>query len=229
MEPLKKFYASHREIVIRAGLTLAAFVIVIIAFGVLADEVHEGDTLNVDRGILLWINARSSPLLDAFMVHITDLGSVLCISVVTVAIAAYLVSKKMYVKTFLLLASIGGAAILNFTLKLFFQRARPELWERLVTESNFSFPSGHAMGSSALAFTIIALLWNTRWRIPAIVIGALYIIVIGSSRLYLGVHYPTDVLGGWLVSFAWVLAVSLIVYTHLYKKRRSQERLAAES
>lgn len=222
MDSFKNFFASHKQIVVHVGIALAIFLAVTVTFGVLADEVHEGDTLRVDREILLWINAHASPALDAFFVSITDFGGVPFIASITAIIAAYLIYRRKYLKTFLLVAAIGGAALLNLTLKLLFERARPELWERLVVESNFSFPSGHAMGSSALAFTIVAILWNTKWRIPAIVCGALYMLTIGLSRLYLGVHYPTDILGGWLVSFAWVLAVSVIVYTYVYKRRRAQ-------
>ena len=217
MESLKNFFTTHREIVIRVGIALAVFVIVLVTFGLLADEVHEGDTLRVDQSILLWINSHATPTLNSFFLTVTDLGSVSFIGIVTVIIAAYLLSKRWYTKTFLLLAAMGGAAVLNLTLKLLFARARPELWDRLINETNFSFPSGHAMASSALVFTIVALLWGTRWRFPAMIAGGFYIGLIGLSRLYLGVHYPTDVIGGWLVSFAWVIAVSIIVYSHNYR------------
>lgn len=223
MESLKNFFTTHRKIIIRVGIALAIFLAVIVAFGLLADEVHEGGTLRIDQNILLWIHIYATPMLDSFFVNITDIGSVAFIGIITLIIGVYLISKRLYVKTFMLLAAMGGAAVLNITLKLLFERARPELWDGLIQESNFSFPSGHAMASSALTFTIIALLWNTKWRFTAIIIGALYMSVIGLSRLYLGVHYPTDIIGGWLVSFAWVLAVSVIVYTHSYKRRHTEK------
>ena len=107
---------------------------------------------------------------------------------------------------------VGGAALLNMVLKLIFERPRPDLWEQLIIETSFSFPSGHAMASSALAFSVIAIAWNTRFRWYAVGVGVLFMLVIGFSRLYLGVHYPTDVLAGWFVSGAWVLLVALVVY-----------------
>jgi membrane-associated phospholipid phosphatase len=81
------------------------------------------------------------------------------------------------------------------------------LWQQIVIEKGYSFPSGHAMISCALAITIMILCWPTRWRRLAIIGGTIYFILVGISRLYLGVHYPSDVLGGWCVSIAWLYLV----------------------
>jgi membrane-associated phospholipid phosphatase len=123
--------------------------------------------------------------------------------------AAYLRQHRGAAYT--LAAGVGGAAILNAVLKLSFQRVRPSLWIPIVHESSFSFPSGHAMASSALALTIMVLVWPTRWRWPAIVLGAAYIVLIGFTRVYLGVHYPSDVIGGWAVSFVWIMTMRAII------------------
>ncbi|RYF27698.1 MAG: phosphatase PAP2 family protein, partial [Chloroflexi bacterium] len=100
-----------------------------------------------------------------------------------------------------------------------FERARPDLWQQLITETSFSFPSGHSAGSSALAVCIIALLWRTKWRVPALIIAPLYIVLIGFSRMYLGVHYLTDVIAGWIVGITWVLVVASILYARSNRKR----------
>ncbi len=218
MQGLRTFCVTHKDILIRVGIAFAIFLAIVTAFGMLADEVHEGDTLRVDQSILYSINSFSAPVLDSFFVGITQFGSVAFVAAVTIILALYLLWKKKYLRTFLLAASMIGAGVLTVTLKLFFERARPELWERLVNESNFSFPSGHAMASSALVLTIVALVWNTRWRFLAMIFGGIYVLAIGLSRLYLGVHYPTDILGGWLVSAAWVIVVSIIVYSHNYRR-----------
>jgi undecaprenyl-diphosphatase len=110
-----------------------------------------------------------------------------------------------------LAVGVGGAALINTLLKLAFHRVRPELWTPLVVERSFSFPSGHAMVSSALACSVTYILWHTRWRWLAVGLGLAVVVAIGLSRLYLGVHYPTDVLAGWTVGFFWVVIVRAVL------------------
>ena len=106
-----------------------------------------------------------------------------------------------------MIVGVGGAVVINFILKMIFERSRPDLWQRLVVETSYSFPSGHALASSAIALVIIIICYKTKWFIPAIIIGTVYAVVIAYSRLYLGVHYPSDIIGGWLISAAWVIAM----------------------
>ncbi|MDF2461379.1 MAG: acid phosphatase, partial [Candidatus Saccharibacteria bacterium] len=107
--------------------------------------------------------------------------------------------------------SVAGAALLNLLLKASFQRDRPDLWESIVTETSYSFPSGHAMASSALAFSVMLVLWETKWRWLAVAVGTIYFVLVGVSRMYLGVHFPSDVVAGWCVSLAWVGIVHRIL------------------
>jgi len=112
--------------------------------------------------------------------------------------------------------SVAGAAVLDLIMKLIFNRLRPELWPRLVQESDASFPSGHSMYSMAFVVAIILMLWPTPYRPLALVLGVLFTLAVGLSRLYLGVHYPTDVLAGWLSGLAWVLGL----YTVMARRRQ---------
>jgi undecaprenyl-diphosphatase len=151
-------------------------------------------------------------------VALTQLGGIYLVAGVSLAMVVYLVLKKKYYKALFVAVSIGGVALVNVLLKTLFDRSRPDLWQHLVTETSFSFPSGHASASAALAFTVVLLLWNTRWRTLSLSIGALYVVTIGFSRMYLGVHFPSDILGGWLLAVSWVTLMAGILYS--YKNRR---------
>lgn len=188
----------------------------ILAFIVVAYFVTEGSTINADKAVLIWINQTTNPAFDAFFVTITEAGGVIVLGLFSVLLFIYMLAKKKYLKATLVAAGIGGAALLNVILKSTFDRPRPDLWEWLVVESNFSFPSGHATASMALALVLIALAWKTHYRGAVIAGAAFYVLVIAYSRLYLGVHYPTDIVAGWLTSIAWfaLLIASMYVYRH---------------
>ena len=100
-----------------------------------------------------------------------------------------------------------GAALMNLLAKHVFSRVRPDLWLSLIPETTFIFPSGHAMQSMAVGCGLVLLLWQSRWRTLMIVVATLFVIAVGTSRMYLGVHYPSDILAGWSASFAWVMGL----------------------
>lgn len=207
------------SLLIRLGIAFVLFLVLSIGFTALADEVLEGDTLQLDQAILQAIYAKSTPFWDTFFLTVTHLGGVAGVIVITAALIGALVYKKKYRYALLVGLGVGGAALINIIMKLFFERTRPDLWEQLVVETSFSFPSGHSMASAALAFSIIAVFWHTKYRVLAAIAAAVYMLVIGFSRLYLGVHYPTDVLAGWVVSGAWVLLIVAILYGYVSWRR----------
>lgn len=206
------------RVFVKLGIAFAIFLACAIGFVALADEVLEGDTLWYDEAALLAIRAQSSELLDRVFLGVTKLGGVTGVLVLGLGFMALLWSRKKYRQIVLFAAGLGGAAIINLVLKSLFERARPDLWQQLVVETSFSFPSGHAMASMALALSVVFILWATRFRYFALILASLYVLVIGFSRLYLGVHYPTDIFGGWLVSAGWVL-VAYIVLTESHRRR----------
>jgi undecaprenyl-diphosphatase len=112
--------------------------------------------------------------------------------------------RRMYSRSAVLLLSIGGIALGVTFLKLLFARARPTDVGAIIEETSFSFPSGHSMGSMGLALTIALLMWPTKWRVPVVIACVVYVLIVGFSRMYLGVHYPTDVAAGWLLGAGWV-------------------------
>jgi undecaprenyl-diphosphatase len=81
----------------------------------------------------------------------------------------------------------------------------------MLPESTFSFPSGHAMQSMAVGAALVILLWETRWRYVALLLSASFVLAVGLSRIYLGVHYPSDILAGWAASVAWVVGLRSVM------------------
>lgn len=209
---MRKYFRSYPTKMIKVlGLVLVGFIILTIAIVALIDEVRDGSTLAYDTAVLRAVNAQSTPALDVFMRAVTDFGSIGVAAVAVIGAIFFTVKRHTYRALFLALA-VGGAAIISLVLKLVFERPRPDLWEQLITEASFAFPSGHAMASSSLALSAVFLFWGTAYRWWVVVAATAYTLIIGISRLYLGVHYPTDVLAGWLMSTAWVSLVGLVMW-----------------
>lgn len=206
----------------QTALILAAIVAVLLLVA-LAVCVQYGVTLNSDQMILRAINGYAHPLLDSFFVGFTQLGGVYGVAGITLLIAGYCVYRRIYVKALIVSLGVGGVALINLFLKVIFERTRPDLWTWIVEETSFSFPSGHASASAALALCVVILLWRTPWRYYAVAFAGAYTALIGLSRMYLGVHYPTDIIGGWLLAVAWVSLASFVVH-HLAVRKQSKPR-----
>lgn len=195
------------------GLAFILIIIPSLLFANLADEVHENETLGFDSAVLHSVHKGSSPMADTAMKTFTEFGGPMLLPVVAVGVTLLLMYRRRFRQAFIVFISVAGASALNLVLKSIFRRDRPQLWQWIVSENGTSFPSGHAMASSALALSLVVILWNTKWRWLAVSLGAIYMLAIAFSRIYLGVHYPTDIIASWLVSVAWVSAVTWIVYS----------------
>lgn len=198
------------SVTLLAGLALAAGALVLFAW--LAEEVFEGDTRLFDEQTRAFVNGHAGPSLTAAMRGVTYLGSTafvlaLCLCA---SIAFYLIRWRR--AAVLMLITMAGAFVLNAVLKTTFQRARPEPFFGIVAPQSYSFPSGHSLLSFCLFGTLAAVIHRrTRSfavRIVTWVGAALLIALVGLSRVYLGVHYPSDVLAGYLAATVWVLAVA---------------------
>lgn len=111
-----------------------------------------------------------------------------------------------------LVVTLLGSAAINLYAKTFWHRMRPHLWDSSFPPlTDFSFPSGHAMSSMVMAAVLITLCWHTRWRWLVVASGSVYVLGIGWSRLYLGVHYPSDILAGWMIAIAWTMSMNLLI------------------
>ena len=152
----ERFCRYPKQLLVLLAAAFAIFFTAVILFVAIADEVRDGDTLPYDEAVLLAINSKATPLLDAFFRSITDFGSI-GVAVIAVAAAALFMKTRHTYRALFMAVAVGGATLLNIVLKLIFERPRPELWQQLIVEHSFSFPSGHAMVSNALAFSLIVL------------------------------------------------------------------------
>lgn len=201
-----------KQLLAKLLVVLGVFLLCALSFVAIANQVQSGASLAYDQAILTAVNQQASPFWDGFFTFITQLGGGYAAAIITLVLGGLFIARRNYKKALIVVAGIAGAALINSVLKVMFERARPDLWEHLVTETSYSFPSGHAMMASAIAFTIMAICWPTKYSWASVVVGSIYFVTIGVSRLYLGVHYPTDILAGWLASGAWVLLVVAVVY-----------------
>ena len=203
----KKETLHHRSLQIIEllfGVLFPLFVFIVIGVGIWMYGSFNGEV-----SILRYIHHFATPHRDSLMVFLTTIGGVRYIIPVAVIIALFLAGYKRLREAGFLLLATGGAAVLNVIIKSTFHRARPHFWLSPAPEFDFGFPSGHSMMTMALVIALVVLLWHTRWRWCAIIAGGTFVLAVGLSRLYLGVHYPSDVLAGWSVSMAWVLGNSL--------------------
>lgn len=194
----------------------ALFWIPFLVLSAIANEITSTNTFPGDVALLNYVHANFPEFLAGFFLIVTAFGSALGVVIITSLFLALLVKAGQRVAASVVLVSVAGAAIANLLIKLFFERDRPNLWQSIVQEQSFSFPSGHAMASSALYFALVYATWQTRWRWPTVIIGGVLIILVGFSRLYFGVHFPSDIVAGWLVSFIWVcLVVTILTKTKI--------------
>jgi undecaprenyl-diphosphatase len=198
-----------------------ALLLLVFGFAVLAGEVFEGDTQDFDERVLKALRRADDPSrpigpwwLEAGALDITALGSAAALGLVVLSVVGFLWLQGMgRTALFVFVASAGGWS-LNSALKVWFQRARPDVVPHLREVLSLSFPSGHAMTSAAVYLTLGALLMRIAQRratkVYVIGMAMLVTFLVGASRVYLGVHYPTDVLAGWLVGLSWALLCWLV-------------------
>jgi len=204
----------------RFALLFAGVLVPLAGFVALADEVHEFEAIHFDAPLLWRMHGLHQPLLDQAMVLVTRLGyGWLLIPADVLIVVALLWRRRWREATFASVAFVGSA-LLNMGSKQFFQRDRPGLWESIAPESTYSFPSGHAMGTMTFACVVALLAWNTRWRWPVAGLAGAFVLLVGVSRIYLGVHYPSDILAGWCAALAWVVGCYLVMFRHRAPWRR---------
>lgn len=208
------------------GLTLAlgfgAGLLSLYLFADVAEDVKAQESMWFDNGVLAWLHQFSSPTLDLLARVVSMLGSEL-LAVFMVVLLLVLGFKRRWGAVVALLLATVGAQLLNDVLKDLFHRTRPAPVEGLIPSQAFSFPSGHAMVSAAFYLFLAYLAWSAlrgRWRYAAASACLLLVLLIGLARLYLGVHYFTDVVAGYLAGFFWT--DSIIISGRLLTRRRTR-------
>lgn len=203
------------------GLLLCAVCIIFLLK--MSDDILEKQALDFDTTIRTTVYAWRSPQLTSLMMNFTFLGSATFLVLGSALFMAYLfVKRKKDALIFFII--FYSTALLNTLLKLFFQRPRPDLMP-LVHENSYSFPSGHAMNSSVFYIALSYFVWRhtRKWWLALLVslLAALLIFCIGLSRVYLGAHYPSDVIAGYLTGVVWfTMMIALektIIFARLYK------------
>jgi len=226
-------WRNRPELWLLGGIFLAGFLL--LAFGHIAEEVLEGDATRFDQAVLLALRNpadAADPLGPAWLEEaardITALGSYAVLGIVFFAVIAYLLLMRRRAAALWVAAAVGGGVLLSNILKLSFDRPRPELVAHTARVFTSSFPSGHAMLSAVTFLTLGVLLASiyTSWRLRVFVLGiAIFLtVMVGVTRIYLGVHYPTDVLAGWCVGAGWA-AICWTVF-HWLQQRGAVEPAA---
>jgi undecaprenyl-diphosphatase len=220
------FLGSH------VNLVLAAILIVVggtWGFVELLDEVQEGDTRKIDewtmRTVTRWHGERWR-WLEEIGRDITALGGTAVLTICTLSVAGFLAMVRKYHAMWLVIIATAGGLALSHLLKWLIERPRPRLSEHLSHVYTSSFPSGHSMMSAVVYLTLGTLLARVVARrtlkLYFIVIALFLTFIVGVSRVYMGVHWPTDVLAGWTAGLVWAILCWLVA-------RRLQRRGAIES
>lgn len=205
-----------------ALVSLAVAVVTLLVFSWIATEVREGDTIRFDVSVRAWIHQFFSPALTREMVLISEFGAKILIVAFPAALIAFLLLRWKRAAVWLVI-TMAGALILDLSLKYGFHRARPTPFYGPIPGTP-SFPSGHALMSFCF-YGVLAGLINGRVRsLPLRILiwtaAALLILAIGLSRIYLGVHYPSDVLAGYLTAALWVSAMIFLDRLRIYRRGR---------
>jgi undecaprenyl-diphosphatase len=200
----------HTYRVAVATAVVAAVVFLLIA----ADIAYEGGLTSLDFGINRWLHSHGTPGAITFFLWISWLHSNPIIMFTTVAISGYLWFRHLRRWLLMLGISVFGGMLLNVGLKLLFARARPHFDDPIVILKTFSFPSGHTMTATVFygALCVFALSRIRNWKLqaPMLVLSTVMIALVGFSRMYLGVHYLTDVIGAIVEGLMWVALSSIV-------------------
>ncbi len=195
----------------RLVLWFACLLLPLWGFASLVGELHEKDVFAFDAPVLNMLHRMGTPALDRFFVFVSQVGYPWGVVPLDFIVLLSLAWRRRFRDGLFFGIAVIGSAVLNIVAKNHFARLRPDLWLSIRPETTYSFPSGHAMASATLGVALIILLWPTRWRWPMVAVALVFVVLVGASRVYLGVHYPSDILAGWCAAVAWVFGTFVLV------------------
>lgn len=215
------WFASDRLLSLPA-LLLGIAGLGVFLFLVIADEVSEGEIYDIDRRLFLLLRNPADPSdpigpawLQEAAVELTALGGVTLITITVAVIAGFLLAARRFGPALYLVGSVATGTMLSQTLKSFYGRPRPDLAEHLDVIHTASFPSGHALVTTVCYLTlgamIMGLVESKRVRAYVLFIAVAVSVSVGISRVYLGVHWPSDVAAGWALGTAWAALTFLVL------------------
>ncbi|WP_417436384.1 phosphatase PAP2 family protein [Hoeflea sp.] len=210
--------ANRMPVLLLGIITLGVYVFIQIA-----DEMAEGEIRNLDETLFLMMRVPGDPSrsigpewLQETALEVTAVGGYPLIMLTLAAVSGFFIVTKRYGAALYVVLSVGSGALLSYTLKKFYARPRPDLVDHLDTVHTASFPSGHAMVTTVayltLAAIVISYLETRRARAYVITVAVLVAVMVGVSRVYLGVHWPSDVAAGWALGAAWASFSWLVVH-----------------
>ncbi|MBD2136550.1 phosphatase PAP2 family protein [Anabaena sp. FACHB-1237] len=203
----KNILMSHKTLLIFLGIYLPVQIV-----GILAVLVWGGDQgLLWDVPVLLAVHSLANSRLDSIAVFLTQWGKFENIFPICVLISVIFLIQKQWKKFSYVIFTALGSAFISHTGKVLIHRIRPHLWISKAPELSYAFPSGHSMTSMTLVAILLILSWYLPQKWLVLTLGSLYILLIAWTRLYLGVHYPSDIIAGWMLAIAWAITMNLII------------------
>jgi membrane-associated phospholipid phosphatase len=203
-----------------AGILVFAMMTLIL--GKIAEDVINQEPVGADAQLGTWLYVHRSPFLTRAMFVSTSFGSTATVTLIAVAFGLYLLWRRHLYWLAVLATSVGGGSLLNRLLKYAFHRPRPQFDDPILALTSYSFPSGHTMAATVLYGVIAAYLLaktrDWRWRVLIILSASLLIGFVGLSRIYLGAHYLSDVMGAMAEGLAW-LSLCLTVLHFLGRRQ----------
>lgn len=193
------------ELLLISGAVLAVVAAVILG---LADGATDANGLSsIDRPVLDWMVAHRSPALTTLAVVVTEAGGPIGMTLLAVGFGGVLLYRRLWSEAILLAVVAGGGGIIVRLGKATVGRQRPPVVDHAIEASGESFPSGHALGAAATLGVLVYICWlHYPRRMPLVAsVAAVLVLIVGLSRIYLGVHWSTDVLAGWLIGIGWLL------------------------
>ncbi|MDO7852469.1 phosphatase PAP2 family protein [Hymenobacter convexus] len=182
----------------------------------LAKDIRDPKGFAPDEKLFAWLQAHRNPKLDRAATWLSHVGGPVGMGAVGLGLLGGLLLNRRRWQAGLVGTGMAGAWLLELAGKALLQRTRPQEWRPLmkspIRATAYSFPSGHAIASAALATSVVLLLWPSRWRWLAVGLGAGWTGTMGAARVYLGAHYPSDALAGWLGSVGWVMGVYVLAF-----------------